>query len=274
MSTKPTAENYLLGASDEELARLGSQHQVWALETQALVSSAGLLPGHTAIDLGCGPGFVTRDLAHRVGTNGHVLAVDGSQRFINHLTEVKRVDRLSQVEPLQADVTEVEITDASADLVFARWLMCFLPDPRSLIKRAAGWLKPGGRLVIMDYLGYEAFALFPRSQAHQTVVKAVIASWQQTGGSLDVAGNIPQMVSEAGLMIESVRPIQRVARPKDLTWRWVETFLTSYIPHLTKVGLLTDEEGEAFWQNWHAKAAMPGAILWPPSMLGLIATRP
>lgn len=58
---------YVLGTDDAELARLGFQHQVWARVTVAAWEHAGFHRGATLLDVGCGPGYATFDLASLVG---------------------------------------------------------------------------------------------------------------------------------------------------------------------------------------------------------------
>ena len=67
---------YPFGYGDEELQRLREQHRVWQEENQRLLNRAGFGQGNTLVDLGCGPGFTTLDLARRVGPMGRIIAVD------------------------------------------------------------------------------------------------------------------------------------------------------------------------------------------------------
>ena len=53
-----------------EIERLRYQHQVWAEESQRFISRAGFRTGATLVDLGCGPGYTTLDLAQIVGSGG------------------------------------------------------------------------------------------------------------------------------------------------------------------------------------------------------------
>ena len=73
--TNPTNE-YRFGYSPEEIERLRFQHHVWAEENQRFVSRAGFSKGATLVDLGCGPGYTTLDLAKIVGSRGKVIAID------------------------------------------------------------------------------------------------------------------------------------------------------------------------------------------------------
>ncbi|MCP3896123.1 MAG: methyltransferase domain-containing protein, partial [Bacteroides sp.] len=74
----PTNETdeYRFGYTNVELERLKYQHLVWANENQRFISRAGFSKGATLVDLGCGPGYTTLDLAKVVGPGGKIIAVD------------------------------------------------------------------------------------------------------------------------------------------------------------------------------------------------------
>ncbi len=75
---------YVLGTHDAELQRLGFQAQVWRARALALFERAGFGQGQRLLDVGCGPGYVTLDLARIATSSGEVLAVDASERYIEH----------------------------------------------------------------------------------------------------------------------------------------------------------------------------------------------
>ena len=77
--------DYVLGTDDPEIARLGLQHAVWRERALAGWRRAGVKRGRTVVDLGCGPGYATLDLAEIVGPTGKVIAVDRSHRFLEAL---------------------------------------------------------------------------------------------------------------------------------------------------------------------------------------------
>lgn len=59
--------DYLLGTGDDEIERLGLQHSVWRPHAARTWNSSGFRQGQTIIDVGCGPGFASLDLADVVG---------------------------------------------------------------------------------------------------------------------------------------------------------------------------------------------------------------
>ena len=146
--------DYLLGTDEEELRRLQAQHDTWRPETADLWERADFSVGQAILDLGCGPGFTSLELAERVGAEGRVLAVDGSPKFADFLRHRAGSAGLQQVEVAVADVRTLDLPAASMDAAFARWLFCFIEEPQGVIERVARVLRTGGRLVVVDYCAY------------------------------------------------------------------------------------------------------------------------
>ena len=65
-----SSKDYVLGTHDEEIERLGLQHRVWQQRAFEGWRSAGIGPGQTVLDVGCGPGYAALDLAELVGASG------------------------------------------------------------------------------------------------------------------------------------------------------------------------------------------------------------
>ena len=84
---------YILGTDKEELERLELQHRVWASESRKGWSNAEFHKGQTILDLGCGPGSCSLELAQIVGYSGKILALDRSESFIAYLdAHVKKLN--------------------------------------------------------------------------------------------------------------------------------------------------------------------------------------
>ncbi len=76
---------YALGTNAAEIVRLGVQHRLQAASAIALWERANIRAGQTVLDLGCGPGYTSADLAGIVTSSGKVVAIDQSALFIEHL---------------------------------------------------------------------------------------------------------------------------------------------------------------------------------------------
>src|SRR3989304_7430219 len=111
---------YVLGTNDEELIRLGFQHRVWGEQAFAVRERAGFAPGQTIVDVGCGPGFATLDLARLVGPKGHVIAVDHSARFLEHLKGQLAAQGIQNVETRLRSVEHLDLPRERVDSAYAR----------------------------------------------------------------------------------------------------------------------------------------------------------
>jgi precorrin-6B methylase 2 len=122
---------------------------------RAVVDALPLEPGMRVIEIGCGPGAAAREVAHRVGPEGHVLAVDRSAKAIAQLRRSSG-DLVSsgRLTARQADAEELELAPGEAryDLAFAVRVGAL--DGRHpgagerVLDRLVEALVPGGRLFV------------------------------------------------------------------------------------------------------------------------------
>ena len=110
----------------------------------ALVARANVQAGERAIDIGCGTGMTSAELARRVGPKGQVLGIDVSEPML-----ARARLRLDPAVPLAfqlADATTHEFPRGAFDLLFSRFGVMFFADPARSFANLRTALKPGGRL--------------------------------------------------------------------------------------------------------------------------------
>jgi SAM-dependent methyltransferase len=271
--TTPETHEYILGTDAEELERLRFQHGVWAQEARALFDRAGLARGQVVLDLGSGPGFTSFELARVVGRDGRVIARDQSERFLVTLRrERERLD-LPQVEPSLGPVEELELPDASLDAAYARWLFCWLADPLAVLARVARALRPGGALLLQEYVDWGAMRLIPHGPAFARILAGCLASWKAGGATIDFAAELPALAPRAGLALEHFRPIARLGRPGSPEWRWLDAFFRSYVPRVIERSLLEPRDLEAWTREWDERAAEGSSFVMTPTMADVILRR-
>ena len=94
-----------------------------------MLKRAGFSRNQTIIDLGCGPGFTTLDLADIVGPYGKVIAVDRDGEFsLPLLEEQARVAGHTNIEIHACELAELEIPPESVDGIYGRWVLMYLPE--------------------------------------------------------------------------------------------------------------------------------------------------
>jgi SAM-dependent methyltransferase len=268
-----TENEYVLGTDEAERVRLGLQHRLWSAQAFACWERAGIQPGATVLDVGSGPGFATLDLAQLVTPAGRVIAVDESERFLHHLAERAAAAGITHVETILQDVQNLAVPAGSVDVAYARWVLCFTPRPLDVLKGVASALKPGGVFAVQDYVDWAGLRLSPVSEAFLRVMPAVGASWRSRGGDPAVGQRLPALMRECGLRVESITPLQRIARPRDPLWQWPTIFFFSFIPRLVEQGLVAEDDWRALQRDWKERSADDNAFFWTPAMIEIIARR-
>lgn len=278
-SRSPTAtppSEYVLGTGEVESTRLGLQHRIWSAAAHSLWERAGIRPGMTVLDVGCGPGHASIDLAEIVGPGGRIYAVDESPLFLKHLSDRVLGHHRHNVERVLGDVQSLPslLPGVACDLAYSRWVLCFVPDPGEVVAGVASLLKPGGRFVVQDYFNYESMSLAPRREPFSRVVRAVGRSIRDRGGDPDVMARLPALCRRHGLRVEHIAVHERVARPGSTLWAWPDTFFRAFIPRLVEAGYLSADERAGFDAAWGEASADPDSFMHTPPVFDLIAVKP
>ena len=97
-----------MGSHDEEIARLGLQHRVWQARAMAAWHAACIGAGQTVLDVGCGPGYASLDLAELTGPGEKVVAIDRSERFLAVLETAGRERQIHHITTYRTDLDRGE----------------------------------------------------------------------------------------------------------------------------------------------------------------------
>lgn len=103
-------------------------------------------PGDRVLDIGCGFGDTTQQLAALVGPEGEAIGVDVAEPFIDASIEEAREAGVENVDFLTGDVQVMEIP-GTFDYAFSRMGVMFFANPVQALRNIRGALRPGGRLV-------------------------------------------------------------------------------------------------------------------------------
>lgn len=273
------ADGYVLGTDDIELGRLGLQHRIWADAASAIWRRAGLVPGMRVLDIGCGPGFASLDMAAIAGPTGRIVGVDESPRFVEAFNAQAAARGTNWAGAYRGDVHDIASALAACgvaglfDMAYARWVLCFVPDPARVLRSAAALLRPGGRLCVQDYFCYASMSLAPKEPAFTEVITAIDRSWRDRGGDPDIVGRLPVMLDEAGFRLTSLEVDHRIARPGSTMWTWPTVFWASVLPRLVASGHITSTQRAAFEVAWARAGSDPTRFCLLPPVFDVIAER-
>jgi SAM-dependent methyltransferase len=112
--------------------------------TGPLLSFATPVAGSTVVDVGCGCGTTTIELARAVGAAGRVIGVDVSEGMLGLAKE--RLRGFGNVTCLLGDAAELPLQDIGAELIVSRFGVMFFGDPVAAFANLRTALVPGGRL--------------------------------------------------------------------------------------------------------------------------------
>ncbi len=266
-------DDYVLGTHDEELNRLGLQHSVWRPTALACWQRAGITRGSQILDIGCGPGFATIDLAEIVGDKGRVTAVERSARFVEATERACATKGFKNVDVHNLDLMTEPLPVQGFDAAWIRWVACFVSNPAKLVSSIASALRPGGVAVFHEYIDYSTWKLAPPSPFVEEFVQHVMQSWRQTGGEPDIARSLPSMLSESGFAIRETRPHVFCTRPSDYIWQWPAAFLDINLNRLLELGLVDDDWVSSVRQAMVRAEANPESLMVTPMVLEIVAEK-
>jgi SAM-dependent methyltransferase len=267
-----TDQEYVLGTHDEEIARLALQHRVWRDQVLDAWRRAGFGPGQTIIDLGCGSGNATLDLAEIVGPAGRVIALDKSRRFLDVVETRARERGFANVTTCEIDLDRDRLPAIQADGAWNRWVLCFTTVPRDLLAQIAVCLRPGGRFVLHEYFDYGTWRSVPPAHELDEFVAAVMRTWRESGGEPDLGLELPHWLRELGFEINAVRPIVETTTPGEPKWEWLAAFIESGRKRLAALGALTPHQSTAIGDKLLQLSNDRDARLITPALFEIIAT--
>ncbi len=264
---------YVLGTHDEELVRLRLQHLVWRPRALDAWRRAGFTIGQRLIDVGCGPGYATLDLADIVSPTGRVIGIDGSARFLAALDDVRGRRGVDNIDTRELDLNVADLPARDLDGAWCRWVFAFLRNRKEALKRVCESLRRGGAIVIHEYFDYSTWRMAPRCEEIEEYVAAVMTSWRAEGGEPDVALDLPRWLAELGYEIKSLQPIVDIVPASSFVWQWPKTFVEVGLKRLVKLGRLTPDRAQVISNAMSDCEAAPHTLMITPAVLEIIAVR-
>lgn len=265
--------NYYLGTHDVEIYRLGVQHRVWRPAVLDAWRRAGITVGSRVIDAGAGPGWASLDLAEVVENQGRIYAFERSDRFLQALRAAAAARGLTNIEPFSMDLVIDPAPVSAVDAVWIRWVYAFVSDPIMVMQKLAAAIRPGGVMVIHEYMDWGTLNWTPRDPALTSFVDIALKAWRASGGEPDIAAALLPMLPAAGLRLVETRPILYAVRPDNYVWRWPATFIPNHARALAERGAASAQWADDVARAFARAEANPATVMTTPLVMEIIAEK-
>ncbi|MBX6752251.1 MAG: methyltransferase domain-containing protein [Micromonosporaceae bacterium] len=234
-----------------------------------------LRPGQRLLDVGCGPGTITADLAERVAP-GRVTGLDTEPAMVERAAAVAAERRLSTVEVVVGDVLALDFADASFDVVHAHQVLQHVADPVGALREMRRVCRPDGYVAARD-ADYGAFVWYPDDpglDAWRDLYRRVA---RLNGGEPDAGRRLLHWAQQAGFseVVPSGSVTCHATPEARQAWglMWAERVVATRIADVAvENGLSTRDELAAMADAWRRWAHAPDGWFLVPH--GEIIARP
>ncbi|KAJ7492032.1 S-adenosyl-L-methionine-dependent methyltransferase [Mycena latifolia] len=226
---------------------------------------SSLSPTMHILDVGCGPGTITADLARLVPA-GHVTGIErAADAVLAKAREAAVAQGVSNITYARGDVLALDFPDGSFDVVHAHQVLQHVADPVRALREMVRVTKPGGIVAVRD-TDFAAMTWHPESEGislwrktHQQVARA-------NGGEPDAGRRLFSWALEAGIaraQITASASAWCYSTLEEVAWwssSWAERVRASeFASGALERGFATQEELTGMSQAWTAWGAQPDA---------------
>jgi SAM-dependent methyltransferase len=253
-SETPHRDVYTHGHHDSVLRT----HSWRTVDNSAAYLVQHLHPGAAILDVGCGPGTITIDLAARVRP-GRVIGIDASTDVVAQAAGLAASEGVANVEFRVGDASALEFDDATFDVVHAHQVLQHLGRPVDALREFRRVLKPGGVVAVRD-VDYGGVIWNPPSAGLTRWLELYHDVHAWNGGEADAGRHVKSWAREAGFTdLEASASTWVFSTALEREWwggSWAERATQSqFAAHAIESGHSNPEELRrvaAAWREWAA----------------------
>lgn len=154
-----------------------------------------LKPRMKVLDVGCGTGSISKDIANIVGENGKVTGIDNTEIFI--LSGRESYQKITNLELIHIDLFDFH-PEEKFDLIISARVLQWLSNPKEALLKMKSLLKPNGQISILDY-DHTNLDWNPAPPESMQVFYDTFLKWRQDAGMNNrIAEDLPSLLQETG----------------------------------------------------------------------------
>jgi len=239
------------------------QHGRRTVEEAAAFILPDLAPGLQVLDVGCGPGSITRGLAERVAP-GRVVGVDLSRETLAAARQDAAARGLVNLQYEEASVYALPFADATFDVGYAHQVFQHLREPGRALAEVVRVLRPGGLVGVRD-VDWGTVSYWPLDPWIDRFVETHMRTWYRNGGEPRMGRQLRALFNGGGLAdVQVTAAVWCYATPAE-TGEWgaayADRLLTSPMgERMVEYGFASRADVEAMAAAFRAWAAHPDAL--------------
>ncbi len=157
-------EKYIVEIGEEGSIGLTRLDYCYNKTTQEFMLNAGLKPGMTVLDIGCGAGVMTCWIAQQVGASGRVIAIENNENQLRAAEKYAEKLSIKNIDFKLCSAYDIENLNQQFDLVYCRFVLHHLHKPTDLIAKIYQALNVNGIYIAEEGIVNYAFS-YPFSPA-------------------------------------------------------------------------------------------------------------
>lgn len=235
-----------------------SSHQWRTVENSAAYLIEYLRPGVSVLDVGCGPGTITADMAERVGP-GTVTAVDASQGVLDTAAQEAERRGVRNVTFGVEDIHSMSFADDTFDIVHAHQVLQHITDPVRALLEMRRVCKPGGIVAARD-ADFGTMVWYPNPPGMDSWLSVYYPVARGNGGEPDAGRMLYSWARRAGFTdVAASVSAWCFSTPEEREW-WSESWggrllNSSVAEQALSGGHATREELRRVYDGWKSWAA-------------------
>src|SRR5436190_18478552 len=166
-------------SAEEWIKTLESPQRIEGLKIDETLAKLKLKPGNIVADIGAGSGVFEAPLAHAVSPGVKVYAVDIEQGLVDHVNQRAAELKLTNVQGVLGKFTDPNLPVRTIDLALINDVLHHIEDRATYLKNLAGYLKPTGRIAVIDFIPGQGGHL---NQPELRITKEQTDGWMAAAG--------------------------------------------------------------------------------------------
>lgn len=231
--------SYVMGQTDDERRRLILQSAHLAPLTELMLREAGLKPGMSVLDIGCGTGGSSHVAARIVGPTGRVVGLDRDDATLGVARELAASEGLRHV-TFQNGTAETASFPEKFDAVMGRFVLIHQKDPLVVVNQAMPFVREGGMVAFLEPDFTARPLSWPRLETFEQICFYITALFERAGLPHDMGLRLRRTLHEAGVRDIRLKVDSPAGGgPGHFMYRWVATTMVTLAPKLEMLGLTT-----------------------------------